>query len=69
VDEMGRACSSYIGRGSYTEFWWDVQKERDHWKDFVVDGKVLLKWILQIKDSVILIGFIWPRIWTSSKLL
>jgi hypothetical protein len=28
-------------------FWWESQKERDHWEDQDVDGWTILKWILE----------------------
>jgi hypothetical protein len=29
------------------EYWWESQKERDHWEDQDVDGWTILKWILE----------------------
>jgi hypothetical protein len=28
-------------------YWWESQKERDHWEDQDVDGWTILKWILE----------------------
>jgi hypothetical protein len=28
-------------------YWWESQKERDHWKDQDVGGWTTLKWILE----------------------
>jgi hypothetical protein len=28
-------------------FWWEIQKEGDHWEDQDVDGWTILKWILE----------------------
>jgi hypothetical protein len=28
-------------------FWWEGQKERDHWEDQDVDGWIILEWILR----------------------
>jgi hypothetical protein len=27
-------------------YWWESQKERDHWEDEDVGGWIILKWIL-----------------------
>jgi hypothetical protein len=46
-DEMGRACSTNWGkRGMHIGYWWESQKERDHWEDQDVGGWTILKWIL-----------------------
>jgi hypothetical protein len=29
------------------KYWWESQKERDHWEDQDVDGWTILKWILE----------------------
>jgi hypothetical protein len=35
------------GRGGmHIGYWWEIQKERDHWEDQDVDGWTILKWIL-----------------------
>jgi hypothetical protein len=31
----------------YTGFWWGNQRERDHWGDQGVDGRIILKWIFR----------------------
>jgi hypothetical protein len=28
-------------------YWWEIQKERDHWEDQDVGGWTVLKWILE----------------------
>jgi hypothetical protein len=28
-------------------YWWEIQKERDHWEDQDVGGWTILKWILE----------------------
>jgi hypothetical protein len=30
----------------HTGYWWESQKERDHWEDQGVGGWTILKWIL-----------------------
>jgi hypothetical protein len=34
------------------------QKEGDHWNDLDVGGRIILKWILEKYDEVVLTGFI-----------
>jgi hypothetical protein len=47
-DEMGRACSTKGGRrGMHIGYWWESQKERDHWEDQDVGGWIMLKLILE----------------------
>jgi hypothetical protein len=51
-------------------YWWESQKERDHWEDQDVGGWTVSKWILEIGwDGVDWIGLIWIRIWTSGGIL
>jgi hypothetical protein len=37
-------------------YWWESQKERDHWEDQDVGGWTILKWIF---DSMGWCGFDW----------
>jgi hypothetical protein len=34
-------------RGMHVGFWWEIQKERDHSEVLDVDGRIILKWILE----------------------
>jgi hypothetical protein len=46
-------------------YWWEIQKERDHWEDQDVGG-----WTkIDLKDGMVWIGSIWLRIGTSGGLL
>jgi hypothetical protein len=40
VARMGR-------RGMHIRFWWESQKERYHWEDVDVGGRIILRWILE----------------------
>ena len=36
------------GRGEvFTGFWWGNLRERDHWGDPGVDGRIILRWIFR----------------------
>jgi hypothetical protein len=37
-------------RRVYTGFWWGKLRERVHWRDQGVDGKIILRWILRKWD-------------------
>jgi hypothetical protein len=45
---MGRECSWHGERGTHIGFWWESQKDKDHWEDLDVGGKIILKWILEL---------------------
>jgi hypothetical protein len=62
VARMGR-------RGMHIGYWWENQKERDHWKDQDVGGGTILKWILERYAGMVWIGLIWLRIGTSGGIL
>jgi hypothetical protein len=55
-------------REMYIRLWWESQKERDHWEDVDVAGRIL-KRILERYYGVVLTGLIWRRLGTSGRLL
>jgi hypothetical protein len=56
-------------RGMHIGYWWECQKERDHWEGQDVGEVTKLKWILERWDGMLWIGLIWLRIGTSGGLL
>jgi hypothetical protein len=50
-------------------YWWERQKEGDHWEDQDVGGLAILKWILERYNGMEWIGLIWLRKGTSGGLL
>jgi hypothetical protein len=44
------------------DYWWESQKERDHWEDQDVGGWIILGWILGRWDGVMWAGLVWLRI-------
>jgi hypothetical protein len=49
-------------------YWWESQKERDHWEDHDVRGWKILKYIFKRWDGMVLIQLIWLGIGTSGGL-
>jgi hypothetical protein len=54
--ERGEAC---------TGFWWGNLRERDHFGDPGVDGKIILRWIFRKWDVGVWTGLSWLRIGTD----
>jgi hypothetical protein len=53
----------------HIEFWWENQRKRDHYEDLDVDGRMILRWILERLDGMIWTGLICLRIGPSGELL
>jgi hypothetical protein len=62
-------CAGHVARmgrrGMHIGYWWESQKERDHWEDQDVGGWTILNWILERQDGTVWTGLIWLRIGTS----
>ena len=64
-NEMGGACGAY-GMGEVcTGFWWGNLRERDHWGDPDVDGRIMLRCIFRKWEGVVGTGWSWLRIGTG----
>ena len=48
-----------------TRFWWGNLRERDHWGDQDVDGRIMLRWILRKWEGVVGTVWSWFRIGTG----
>jgi hypothetical protein len=49
----------------YTGIWWGNLKERDHWGEPDVDGRIILRWIFRKWDGVPWAVLMWFRIGTD----
>jgi hypothetical protein len=51
-------------------YWWERQKERVHWEDVDVFGRIILICMLDMGwDGMVSPGVICDRVWTSGGLL
>jgi len=59
-----------MGEGEVcTGFWWGNLRERDHWGDPDVDGKIILRWILRTWKGIVGTEWSWLRIGTGGGIL
>jgi hypothetical protein len=56
-------------REKCSRFWWEIPKERDHWEDQGVGGKMGSEWTLGRLAWGVWIGFGWLRTETGGGLL
>ena len=56
VARMGERCAQGFGGGNL--------RERNHWEDQDVDGRIILRWILRKREGVVGTGLSWLRIGT-----
>jgi len=46
--QMGGACNAFWGEKKCIQgFWWGNLRERNHFEDLGVEGKIILKWTLK----------------------
>jgi hypothetical protein len=50
---MDRACSMHGGRGIRVGFWWESQKEKDHYKALEIGGRIMLQEVQGRTDLII----------------
>jgi len=63
---MGRACSAYGGEERRIQgFGGRYLRERDHFGDPGVDGRIILRWIFRKGDVGVWTGSSWLRIGTG----
>jgi hypothetical protein len=48
-----------------TGCWWGSLRERGHWGDQEVDGRIILKWIFRTLEGVVGNGWSWLKIGTG----
>jgi hypothetical protein len=66
---MVESCSTNGKRGTRIGYWWESQRERDHYGDQDVGGWIILGWILDRWDGVMWTGLVWLRTGTGGELL
>ena len=66
TSRYGRGMWRSWGRGEVcTGLWWGNLRERDHWWDPDVDGRIILRWIFRKWEGVVGTGWSWLRIGTG----
>jgi len=49
----------------FTGCWWGSLREKGHWGDQDVDGRIILRWICRKFEGVVRTGWSWLRIGTG----
>jgi hypothetical protein len=63
------SCSTNEGEGSRVGYWWESQRERDHWEDKDIGEWIILGFIFERWDGVMWTGLVWLRRVTGGELL
>jgi hypothetical protein len=50
-------------------FWYGDLKDRDHFKDLSINGRIILQWVLNEEDWREWSSLTWLKIWTKCTLL
>jgi hypothetical protein len=58
-----------IGGGgeACTGFWRVYLRERDHWGDLGLDGRIILRWIFRKEDVQVWIALSWLTVWIVGR--
>jgi len=64
---MGGACSAYGERRGVHRVLVGNQRERDHWGDPNVDGRIILRWTYRKWEGIVWTGWSWLGIGTGGR--
>jgi hypothetical protein len=71
IKSRGMRWAGYVARmgrrGMLIDYWWESQRERDHWEDQDVGKWIILRLILERWDGVMWTGLVWLRIGTGGE--
>jgi hypothetical protein len=66
---MGGACSTHGEKRNAFRILVGKARRKETTRNTYVDGRIILRWILEREDGAVLAGFIWLRIGTGGGLL
>ena len=53
MNETGGACGTFGGRERCAQVFGGEKRERDHWGDQDLDGRIILRWIFRNWEGVV----------------
>jgi hypothetical protein len=65
ITKINIVFNSAVFQPAFTGFWWRTVKERDHWRDPSVDGRIILRWIFRMWDVEVCTRLGWLGIETG----